>query len=374
MSKQTALVLGGGGARAAYQVGVFKAIVQNYPRNHGIPFQILCGSSAGAINATALATHASCFHLAVKKLDYVWSHFTTGKIYKSSASGISKHLLIMALKGLQTIGYNSGPGSLFNNEPLRKLLDEVMDFKRIDRNIDLGALTALAIDVSCYNDSKSITFFQAKPEIENWNRARRKGIRDYLHTNHLLASSAIPLVFPTVRLRRKYYGDGSVHQISPLSSPIHLGADKLLVVNLDCHNKHNNKQLKHYPSTASIVGHLLDTIFSDTLNSDLERLQRINNTINLIPEEKRADYSLRNIDTLVLRPSKDLAEIAARYYYHMPFAVRILLRAFGINQHSESSVISYLLFEQAYTKALINLGYQDTLAKLDEVLQFLSAD
>ncbi|RYV02180.1 patatin [Shewanella sp. OPT22] len=371
MSEKTALVLGGGGARAAYQVGVFKAIVQNYPRNHNIPFEILSGSSAGAINATSLATHASCFHLAVKKLEYVWGHFTTDKIYKSSITGVTSHLIKMALKGLQANSYNPGPGSLFNNDPLRDLLNSVMDFKRIDRNIDLGALTALAIDVSCYNDSKSITFFQAKPEIENWSRARRKGIRGHLYTHHLLASSAIPLAFPTVRLRRKYYGDGSVHQLSPLSSPIHLGANKLLVINLDSHHKHKDKRLKHHPTTAAIAGHLLDTIFSDTLNSDLERLQRINNTINLIPESQRAEYPLRNIDTLVLKPSEDLGEIAAQYYSHMPFAVRMLLRGFGVNQYSESSVISYLLFEKAYTKALMNLGYKDTLPKLDEIYQFL---
>ena len=372
MSAETALVLGGGGARAAYQVGVLKAIVENYPRNHNIPFKILCGSSAGAINVTSLATHASCFHLGVKKLDYVWSNFSTDKIYKSSISGVGKHILKMAMKGLQANSFNPGPSSLFNNDPLRDLLNNVMDFKRIDQNIDLGSLTALAIDVSCYNDSKSITFFQAKQHIENWTRARRKGIRGQLYTNHLMASSAIPMIFPSVRLRRKYYGDGSIHQLSPLSSPIHLGANKLLVINLSSHKKHHDKNLKHHPTTASIAGHLLDTIFSDTLNSDLERLKRVNNTINLIPEDKREDHSLRNIETMVLRPSKDLAEIAARYYHHMPFAVRMLLRAIGINQYSESSVISYLLFEKAYTKALINLGYKDTLPKLDKVIQFLN--
>ena len=187
-----------------------------------------------------------------------------------------------------------------------------------------------------------------------------------------MASSAIPLVFPTVRLRRKYYGDGSVHQLSPLSSPIHLGANKLLVINLDSHDKHHNKKLNHHPTTASIAGHLLDTIFSDTLNSDLERLKRINKTIELIPENKCTDYALKNIDTLVLKPSQDLGDIAARYYYRMPFAVRMLLRTIGINQYSESSVISYLLFDKAYTKALIKLGYNDTLPKVDKIIRFLN--
>ena len=370
MLTSTALVLGGGGARAAYQVGVLKALVQFYPRNHGIPFKVLCGTSAGAINATSIATHASCFHLGVRKLEWVWRHFETHKVYKASIPGVLSHLSKMALKGLQSDNVNTDAGSLLDNEPLRKLLNQLIDFKRIDRNIMSGALTALSIDTSCYNNSNSVTFFQANDAIGNWQRARRCGERTRLHTEHLLASAAIPMVFPSIKLNQGYYGDGSVHQLAPLSSPIHLGAQKVMVINLDSPHKQATMELETHPKTATIAGHLLDTIFSDTLNSDLERLERVNNTLKLIPQESRDRLSLRPIETLVIKPSEDLSNIAARYYHHMPYAVKVLLGLIGINQQSDSSIASYLLFEKAYTSALIELGYQDAMCQIDEIKAF----
>lgn len=372
MPTSTALVLGGGGARAAYQVGVLKALVQLYPRNHGIPFKIICGTSAGAINGTSIATHASCFHLGVKKLEWVWRHFETRKVYRATLPGVLKHLSKMALKGLQDDKVNTDAGSLLDNEPLRHLLNELIDFKRIDRNIRNGALTALSVDTSCYNNSRSVTFFQASRDIENWTRARRSGERRMLNTEHLLASSAIPMVFPSIKLNQAYYGDGSVHQLAPLSSPIHLGANKLLVINLDSPHKHFPMELEYHPKTATIAGHLLDTIFSDTLNSDLERLERINHTLSLIPEESRAQLALHPIKTLVIKPSEDLSKIAARFYDDMPWAIKTLLGFFGIDRQSDSSIVSYLLFEKSYTSALIDLGYQDGVAHLDELKAFFN--
>lgn len=372
MPTSTALVLGGGGARAAYQVGVLKALVQLYPRNHGIPFKIICGTSAGAINGTSIATHASCFHLGVKKLEWVWRHFETRKVYRASLPGVLKHLSKMALKGLQDDKVNTDAGSLLDNEPLRHLLNELIDFKRIDRNIRNGALTALSVDTSCYNNSRSVTFFQASRDIENWTRARRSGERRMLNTEHLLASSAIPMVFPSIKLNQAYYGDGSVHQLAPLSSPIHLGASKLLVINLDSPHKHYPMELEFHPKTATIAGHLLDTIFSDTLNSDLERLERINNTLSLIPEASRAQLALHPIKTLVIKPSEDLSKIAARFYDDMPWAIKTLLGFFGIDRQSDSSIVSYLLFEKSYTSALIDLGYKDGIAHLDELKAFFN--
>ncbi|GIU37403.1 patatin-like phospholipase family protein [Shewanella colwelliana] len=374
MPDRTALVLGGGGARAAYQVGVLKAIVQNYPRNHGVPFKIICGTSAGAINGTSIATHASCFHLGVRKLEWVWRHFDTHKIYRSSFAGVFSHLAQMALMGLQDEKINPDPGSLFDNDPLRDLLNQLINFERIDRNIGNGALHALSVDTSCYNTSRSVTFFQASKEIDDWQRARRCGLRTHLNTDHLLASAAIPLVFPSVKLNRGYYGDGSVHQLAPLSSPIHLGAEKIMVINLESRHKQVHQDLEHHPKTATIAGHLLDTIFSDTLNSDLERLQRINGTVKLIPEEVRHQAALKPIETLVIKPSEDLSMIAAQHYQDMPMAVKALLRLIGINQQSDSSIVSYLLFERSYCSALINLGYLDGLAQMDEIKAFFNID
>ncbi|MCL2912996.1 patatin-like phospholipase family protein [Shewanella corallii] len=374
MAANIALVLGGGGARAAYQVGVLKALVQCYPRNHGIPFNIVCGTSAGAINATSIATHASCFHLGVRKLDWVWRHMVTRNIYDTSVKHLLSHLLGMGLRVFQDDQVNTEAPSLFNNDPLRKLLNELIDFGRIDRNIARGALRAISVDTSSYNTSSSISFFQGNEEIANWQRARREGQRTQLNTEHLLASAAIPLVFPSIRLGQHYFGDGSVHQLAPLSSPIHLGARKVMVINLDSPHKHQGKELPHHPKAATLAGHLLDTIFSDTLNSDLERLERINSTLAHIPESSRDKLPLKPIETLVIKPSEDLSVIAARHYRHMPVGVRNMLKLIGINQESDSSIVSYLLFEKSYTRALIELGYQDAMCQMDELRQFFEID
>ncbi len=374
MAANIALVLGGGGARAAYQVGVLKALVQCYPRNHGIPFNIVCGTSAGAINATSIATHASCFHLGVRKLDWVWRHMVTRNIYDTSVKHLLSHLLGMGLRVFQDDQVNTEAPSLFNNDPLRKLLNELIDFGRIDRNIARGALRAISVDTSSYNTSGSISFFQGNEEIANWQRARREGQRTQLNTEHLLASAAIPLVFPSIRLGQHYFGDGSVHQLAPLSSPIHLGARKVMVINLDSPHKHQGKELPHHPKAATLAGHLLDTIFSDTLNSDLERLERINSTLAHIPESSRDKLPLKPIETMVIKPSEDLSVIAARHYRHMPVGVRSMLKLIGINQESDSSIVSYLLFEKSYTRALIELGYQDAMCQMDELRQFFEID
>jgi NTE family protein len=365
-----ALVLGGGGARAAYQIGVLKALVQFYPRNHNVPFDIICGTSAGAINATSLATHASCFHLGIKKLDWVWRHFETHKVYRASIPQVLRHLGRMAIKGLQDDKVSTDASSLLDNQPLRELLDNLIDFKRIDRNIGNNALKAISIDASCYNNSRSYSFYQGNKHIEDWLRARRIGIRSLLNTEHLLASSAIPMVFPSIKLNQAYYGDGSVHQHSPLSSSIHLGANKIFVINLDSPHEHFPIEFEYHPKTATIAGHLLDTIFSDTLNSDLERLQRVNDTLSRISATDREKLNLRYIETLVIKPSQDLSRIAARYYEDMPFAIKTLLKFIGINRQSDSSIVSYLLFEKSYTSTLIDLGYQDAMDRIDEIKQF----
>ncbi|AZG74057.1 patatin-like phospholipase family protein [Shewanella livingstonensis] len=370
MSVSTALVLGGGGARAAYQIGVLKALVQFYPRNHNVPFDIICGTSAGAINAVSLATHASCFHLAIKKLDWVWRHFETHKVYRASIPQVLRHLGRMAIKGLQDDRVSTDAASLLDNQPLRELLNNLIDFKRIDRNIGNNALKAISIDASCYNNSRSYSFYQGNEHIEDWQRARRVGIRSLLNTEHLLASSAIPMVFPSIKLNQAYYGDGSVHQLSPLSSPIHLGANKIFVINLDSPHKQFPIEFEYHPKTATIAGHLLDTIFSDTLNSDLERLQRINDTLSRISATDQETLNLRHIETLVIKPSQDLSRIAERFYDDMPFAIKTLLKFFGINRQSDSSIVSYLLFQKSYTTTLIDLGYQDAMDRIDEIKQF----
>jgi len=369
---KTGLVLTGGGARAAYQVGVLSAISKFVPRNHGIPFPIIAGTSAGAINSTALACYASCFHLGVKKLEWVWKNLNTNKIYLSNASSAFGHIFNGMLGSFQADYAKKIPRSLLNNAPLRELLDFVLDYKRIDNNILRGYLSAVSVTASSYNSGDSISFYQSDDTIEPWHRAKRRGQPNKITSEHLMASSAIPLIFPSVRINQEHFGDGSIHQLSPLSPAIHLGAKRLLIIGAEQPKepKHKYENNPHPPTTATIAGHLLDTIFSDTLQSDLERLERINSTLNLIPEDKRKE-GLQNIDTLLINPSHDFNAIAVDYFHELPLSVRLLLRSAGITNDAESSITSYLLFEKNYCKHLIQLGFEDALKQEGKIRAFL---
>jgi NTE family protein len=365
-----ALLLTGGGARAAYQVGVLKAIAKNLPRNKAIPFSIINGTSAGAINATALACYASCYQLGVKKLEYVWKNFHTEQVYHSNFTSVFGHILANMLRSFQSNYENHPPASLFNNQPLRGLLRSVLDLKRIDNNIRNDYLEALSITASSYSSGDSVAFFQSK-HAESWQRAKRRGEKTTINIEHLMASSAIPMVFPSTKIRQGYFGDGSVHQHAPLSPAIHLGAEKVFVIGVEqpIDNKYFGFQ-PHYPGISTIAGHLLDTIFSDTLRADIERLERINRTLSLIPAKDK-HKELKRIAHFVINPSQNFNAIATEYYDVMPTSIKLLLRSIGVKKHSESSLVSYLLFEKEYTQHLIEIGYQDGLSQLDEIMAFL---
>lgn len=367
---KVALILTGGGARAAYQVGILKAIKTVLPRNHNSPFHIICGTSAGSINAAQLACYASCYHLGVKKLEWAWKNFDTSQVYHSDFRRVFGHILNGVLSNFQSDYANIKPGSLFNNQPLGKLLSGIIDLSRIERNIAGGYLDAVSITASSYSDGDSISFFQANHNNE-WTRAKRKGISTKITIDHLLASSSIPLVFPSMKIKQHYFGDGSVHQLSPLSPAIHLGASKIFIIGVDQPNESKfYGQHPHHPGMAYISGHLLDTIFSDTLSADVERMERINQTIDLIPNYQETT-TLRKVESMIINPSHNFDTIANEFYFDMPTAIRWLLRWVGVNEHTESSLVSYLLFERNYTKRLIKLGYEDGLARLDEIREFL---
>ncbi len=375
VASKNALVLTGGGARAAYQVGVLSAIAKFIPRNHGIPFPILCGTSAGAINTTALGCYASCFNLGVKKLEWIWKNLDTEKIYCNTARGVFGHISRGMLASFQADYANKSPRSLLNNAPLRNLLNSVMNYKRIDNNILHGYLSSISVTASSYSTGDSISFYQAQDNTSPWERAKRSGVAAQLNNEHLMASSAIPLVFPSVKIKNQHFGDGSVHQLSPLSPAIHLGAERIFVIGVDqpkipLHASENNP---HPPTAATIAGHLLDSIFADTMSSDLERLRRINETLKLIPQSKRDKIEgLKHIDSFIINPSHDFNAIALNYYYDLPLAVRVLLRSAGISNDSESSIISYLLFEKNFCAELIKLGFEDAMEQETQIKQFLN--
>ncbi len=347
------------------------------PRGTPNPFTILCGTSAGAINAAAIAANATDFHGAVRKLTLIWKYFHADQVYRSDVLGVFgtglRWFIALLLGGL---GKNN-PSSLLDNSPLAQLLRERLDLSGIRRSINAGSLYALSVTVSGYTSGQSVSFFQSIPGVEGWQRARRIGIPEIIDYEHLLASSALPFIFPAVPLRREFFGDGSMRQIAPISPALHLGADRVVVIGVGRQMQAQPPRVKMagYPSLAQIAGHALNSIFLDSLEVDIERLQRINSTIKLIPREDRSKYNmqLREVDVLVITPSEDIDRIAAQYAHELPRSIRYLLRGLGAARTGGSTLTSYLLFEPAYCRALIALGYKDTMARREEILRFIQA-
>jgi NTE family protein len=375
MSRKLALILSGGGARAAYQVGVLKAVAEILPRNAQNPFPIICGTSAGALNAATLAVNARNFRKGVQYLNNIWRNFRPGDIYRSDPVGVfgnSAHWLVGVV--LSTLGFSKlNRVSLLDNAPLVTLLHETLPCEKLQENIDDGLLYALSITASGYGSGQSVNFYQGEKGIQPWRRARRLGMPAKIGAEHLLASSALPFIFPAVRIHREYFGDGSMRQLAPISSALHLGADRVLVIGLAhaASEQSRSRQMGDYPTLAHIAGHALNSIFLDGLELDLERLYRINHTVSLMPEDTQEVVNLRHVDVLVVEPSQPLDRIAERYVGNLPWAIRLLLRSIGAMRRSGANLVSYLLFDKNYCRALIDLGYSDAMARREELLAFL---
>ena len=370
------LILTGGGARAAYQVGVLKALAEFTPYRAQLPFSVVCGTSAGALNAVTLAVNARHFRKGVRYLLNIWNNARVTDIYRADVLGVldnSGRWLLGLL--LSMFGSNRlNRVSLLDNSPLRTFLERILPCELIQRQIDDGVLHALGITASGYGSGQSVTFYQGAPGIEPWKRARRVGLPTRIDIQHLLASAALPFVFPAVHVNREFFGDGSMRQMAPISSALHLGAERVLVVGVGqrtANKTEKRAKIEHYPSLAEIAGHALDSIFLDGLEVDLERLYRINHTVGAMPESMRAQLDLHQINALVIRPSQPLEKIAERYVGHLPWTIRVLLRLLGVRRGNGANLVSYLLFDKDYCRALIDLGYQDTLQRLEEIVQFL---
>lgn len=376
-SPHIGLVLSGGGARAAYQVGVLRAIADLLPPGTPNPFNVICGTSAGGLNAAGLATHASCLRDGVGLLESVWGEFRTEQVYRTDWPGVIargwRFMVTLAFGRLR----RDLPISLLDNSPLRQLLSERLPMSRIQNGIDHGHLRALCITASGYSSGESVSFFQGAPSLDNWRRARRLGVRSDIGIDHLLASAAIPMFFPAVRVNREFFGDGALRQLSPISPALHLGADKVLVIGVGGQSKRQiREKTVAYPSIAQVVSHIMNSSFVDSLEADVERLTRINRTLSLIPDEVRErESSLRQVDVFVMTPPAEVLDaIAMRHARLLPKSIRMFVRGSGATHRSGSGVLSYLLFEAPYCHDLMELGYHDGHARRDELRRFLGLD
>ncbi|MBC7499670.1 MAG: patatin-like phospholipase family protein [Herminiimonas sp.] len=385
--KKTGLVLTGGGARAAYQVGVLQAVSSilseaGWPSQHN-PYDIICGTSAGAINATALACHADDFGEGLQMLVRVWENFTVDQVYRADSLGVvrsgAKWLSLLSFGWLLRKWHANPPNALLDNTPLVTLLNRMLNLPRLDAALIDGSLHALAVTASSYTAGQHITFYQTEAEIEPWVRMQRIAMRGQIGVEHLLASSAIPLIFPATPIycngRREYFGDGSMRQLAPISPAIHLGADKVLVVGAGrlAEPAHDSAEPANYPSLAQIAGHALSSIFLDSLAVDIERMNRINLTLSFLTDEQREKTPLKPIEMLIIAPSERLDEIASRHVDSLPRPIRMMLGGIGATEVRGGALASYLLFESTYTCELMQLGQRDAYARRADVLSFFGA-
>ncbi|WP_461519528.1 patatin-like phospholipase family protein [Porticoccus sp.] len=379
---RTGLVLSGGGARAAYQVGVLRAVSETLPRETKNPFPIICGTSAGAINALAIAGRAGPFSLRIKKLEAIWRQLDAEKVYRTDFIGVFKNSFNMLMSFFHS-GYAIGrPKALLDNTPLKELLDNYIRFRHIDEAIANGELEAVSITAMSYSSGKSVTFFQGGDHIQPWQKTRQVGLQTELTINHLMASSAIPIMFPALKLDEHYFGDGALRQLKPISPALRLGAEKVFVIGVS-DSRILNQGLppslnEHSPSIAQIIGHMFNSAFIDTIESDLETLNNINRlaqNMTTSERERKGLSDLKPIKYLAILPSQSINRIASDYLDELPKSIRLFLRITGATTRGGGvNAASYLLFCRGFCRKLLELGYQDGLAQREAILDFFEGD
>jgi len=377
-SMSVGLILSGGGARASYQVGVLRAIVDILPDPSHNPFPVICGASAGAINASLLACESDRFSEGVTLLDRLWTGLDSNDVHRVGIGAILSSVVSL-LKSMGNYGHaDSQSWSLLDNSPLRDLLGRVVRFHRLDERISASDLAALSVSTLGYSSGDNITFFQARKDIRSWRRHRRVGVPVKLSLDHLMASTAIPGIYPALQIHREYFGDGAVRHNAPLSPALHLGATRLFVIGVS-HNLRDAPSPRvresGSPSLAQMLTQLLNASFIDAIEEDMESLMRLNQVVDMLSAEEQASLNLHKVDVMHISPSRAFDEIAEKHISCLPRSIRFLFRLLGATgARGGASLASFLLFEAPFIKELIECGYDDAMEQREEILAFLTAD
>jgi NTE family protein len=368
---ECALVMTGGGARGAYQVGLLRFLAKRYPETR---FHIISGVSAGAVNAAHLAQHHGTFTQAVEELTGLWQELVPEAVFRVDAPSLAWNVL---RSGTQLVG--GGKASprirgMVDTEPLRDMLTEALvpvhgELAGIDYNLDRGTLSALAISTTSYTTGQSVTWLQGR-DIDTWERPNRCSVKTKIGIPHIMASASLPIFFPAVQIGEAWYGDGGIRLSAPLSPALHLGAHKILAVSTRFVRDAGRTEVIGYPPPAQVLGVLYNAIFLDLVDQDALRLERMNRILQKLPEAERA--GMRVVQLFVQRPSRDLGRLARYYEPKLPSTFRFLSRGWGTRQTTSPDILSMLMFQPDYIRRLIELGEADAEVRADEIAAFMA--
>lgn len=370
-----AVVMSGGGARAAYQVGLLRHLARRWPE---LEIPIITGVSAGAVNAAMLARHHGTFAQAVEELTSLWLELMPERVFRVDPLSLAGKVV---RAGLQLASGGAGPAQrmrgMVSTDPLRAFLEEALspvggELTGIDYNLARGRLKAAAIITTSYTTGQSVIWVQGR-DIETWERPQRRSISCRLSVDHIMASTALPIFFPAVKVGSEWFGDGGIRLAAPLSPALHLGAHKVLAISTrypSTRREADRRVVEGYPPPAQVLGVLYNAIFLDLIDQDVLRMERMNRLLKNLPEEKR--LGMRVVDLLVVRPSQDLGRLARDYEPQLPSAFRFLSRGLGTRDARSADLLSMVMFQPDYLRTLIELGEADAEAQADRITEFMA--